>query len=241
MKLIEQFFNFPHNTLSYIFMRSQPLNFLLLAIYAFGCSPDMPHEVAEVYQTLPTEIDYNFHVKPILSDRCYACHGPDKAAVEAGLSLSDDTLAYAVLESGQQAIVPGKAHRSEMVHRLFSDDSETMMPPPESNLKLTPREKAILVKWIEQGAEYKPHWAFAKPEQPEVPETKGEWAINEIDHFVAAKLTQSNIEPSPAADREQLIRRLYFDLTGLPPSLGDLHRLISPTSAPITTNYWWIA
>ncbi len=208
-------------------MRSRPFISLFFLIYAFGCKPDMPNEVAEVYNALPKEIDYNFHVKPILSDRCFACHGPDKAAVEAGLSLSDDTLAYAVLESGQQAIVPGKAHRSEMVNRLFSDDPETMMPPPESNLKLTPREKAILVKWIEQGAEYKPHWAFTKPEKPEVPETKSDWATNEIDRFIEEKLTQNNIEPSPEAEREQLIRRLYFDLTGLPPSLDDLKRLMS--------------
>ncbi|MEM9829975.1 MAG: DUF1553 domain-containing protein [Bacteroidota bacterium] len=208
-------------------MRFQPLLVLFLIIYAFGCNPDMPDEVAEVYKTLPKEIDYNFHVKPILSDRCFACHGPDKAAVEAGLSLSDDTLAYAVLESGEQAIVPGKAHRSELVKRLFSDDPETIMPPPESNLKLTPREKAVLVKWIEQGAEYKPHWAFTKPEQPEVPETENDWAVNAIDHFVAEKLAQNAIEPSPEADREQLIRRLYFDLTGLPPSLRDLERLMS--------------
>ncbi len=207
-------------------MRFQPFVFLILAFYVFGCKPDMPNEVAEIYKTLPKEIDYNFHVKPILSDRCFACHGPDKAAVEAGLSLSDDTLAYAVLESGEQAIVPGKAHRSELVKRLFSDDPETVMPPPESNLKLTHREKAILVKWIEQGAEYKPHWAFTKPDQPEVPETGGDWAVNTIDYFVAERLAQNNIKPSPEADREQLIRRLYFDLTGLPPSLKDLEWLM---------------
>ena len=168
-------------------MRFQPFVFLILAFYVFGCKPDMPNEVAEIYKTLPKEIDYNFHVKPILSDRCFACHGPDKAAVEAGLSLSDDTLAYAVLESGEQAIVPGKAHRSELVKRLFSDDPETVMPPPESNLKLTHREKAILVKWIEQGAEYKPHWAFTKPDQPEVPETGGDRAVKTKEPITQAQ------------------------------------------------------
>ena len=208
-------------------MRIKPFILFILSLCTWGCSTEMPDEVSQAYEQLPLEIDYNFHVKPILSDRCYACHGPDEAAVEAGLSLSDETLAYAVLESGEQAIVPGKVHSSELVNRIFSDDPETVMPPPTSNLTLTPREKAILVKWIEQGAEYKPHWAFDKPEQPAVPDTGGEWGYNEIDQFVAQKLALHNIQPSPEASREQLIRRLYFDLTGLPPSLQDLTRLMN--------------
>jgi hypothetical protein len=208
-------------------MRFQPFVGLFLIIYAFGCTTDLPDEVATAYEKLPEEIDYNFHVKPILSDRCFACHGPDKAAIEAGLSLSDEELAFAVLESGNKAIVPGKANRSELVHRIFADDPETQMPPPESNLKLTSHEKAVLVKWIEQGAEYKPHWAFAKPEKPEVPEAGEGWAYNEIDRFVAEKLERQSIEPTPEADREKLIRRLFFDITGLPPSLDDLKRIMN--------------
>ena len=124
----------------------------------------------EIAQQLPEEISYNFHVKPILSDRCFACHGPDEAAIESGLSLSDKALAFAKLESGEHAIVPGKPHRSGLVDRIFSDDPETVMPPPESNLTLTEYEKSVLKRWIEEGAESEPHRAFYNPENPAVPE-----------------------------------------------------------------------
>ncbi len=202
---------------------------LTVSILAGACHTDVPDVVTQELARLPDQIDYNFHVKPIISDRCFVCHGPDKAAIEAGLSLSDETLAFARLESGHRAIVPGKLHQSELVRRILSDDPEEHMPPPESNLSLTDQEKATLIKWIAQGAEYKPHWAFIKPERPVMPEAGGGWAHNEIDHFIAEKLEQQGVKPAPEAQREHLIRRLFFDLTGLPPSLSDLDRLMADT------------
>ena len=133
---------------------------------------------------LPKTIDYNFHVKPILSDRCFACHGPDAQKREADLRLDIAENAYAALASGNgRAIVANNINKSQLVHRVLAADAEVVMPPPESNLSLNDSEKALLIKWIEQGAIYKPHWAFAKPQKNKVPIAGADWANNEIDHF----------------------------------------------------------
>ncbi|MEM6801675.1 MAG: DUF1553 domain-containing protein [Bacteroidota bacterium] len=177
------------------------------------------------YSHLPDKIDFNFHVKPILSDRCYACHGPDAQKREADLRLDEYESAFAALKSGAgYALVAGDVDASQVSHRILSEDPEILMPPPESNLKLTEEEKAIILKWIEQGAEYKEHWAFTQPHKSEIPKTGDGWAVNEIDHFVADKLEAMDIEPASEADREQLIRRTFFDLTGLPPRIADLDK-----------------
>ena len=190
-----------------------------------GCGPDLREGVAEAYATLPDQVDFNFHVKPILSDRCYACHGPDAQNQQADLRLDNADGAYAALASGHgYAIVPGKPGRSEMIARINSDDPELVMPTPESNLTLSDREIAILTKWVEQGAEYKDHWAFVKPAPQSVPTAGADWAHNDIDRFVAAKLEQEGVAPSPEAERPYLIRRAYFDLTGLPPALNEIDR-----------------
>ncbi len=196
---------------------------LFVLILASACGTGVSPEVRDEMAQLPQQVSYNFHVKPILSDRCFACHGPDQENQQASLRLDQDSSAYAALESGVgHAIVPGKVGKSTLVARILSDDDELVMPPPESNLSLTNREKAILTKWIEQGAEYQTHWAFSKPQKPPIPDAMPDWAENQVDGFIAQKLKQNNIEPAAAAEREQLIRRLYFDLTGLPPSLEDL-------------------
>ena len=169
------------------------------------------------------KVDFNFHVKPILSDRCYTCHGPDAQKREAGLRLDLVENAHAPLESGNgRALVPGDHQQSAVGQRILSSDPDFMMPPPESNLKLTKEEKEILIKWIDQGAEYKEHWAFTKPSKTKVPRSGKHWANNEIDHFIYDQLKSKGIEPAPEADRSQLIRRVFFDLTGLPPALKDL-------------------
>ena len=206
-----------------------PYLFALLCL--FGCGPDLPDGVVEAYDRLPERVDFNFHVKPILSDRCYACHGPDMQNQQAGLRLDTPEGAYAALESGGGvAIEPGSLSGSEMIRRITSDDPEVVMPTPESNLSLTDREIAILAKWVEQGAEYKEHWAFVAPERPAVPKAGADWAANDIDRFVAAKLEREQVTPSPEAERPYLIRRAYFDLTGLPPSLEDLDRWNNATT-----------
>ncbi|MEM6843089.1 MAG: DUF1553 domain-containing protein [Bacteroidota bacterium] len=206
------------------------LTFLVLSLF-WGCQQSGNID-SEVTNQLPEQISYNLHVKPILSDRCFACHGPDKAAIEAGLSLSDPTLAFAKLESGEHAIVPGKPHQSGLVDRIFTDDPETVMPPPESNLTLTEYEKAVLTRWVEEGAEYEPHWSFIKPKKPELPEVQQEdWTNNDIDHFVLAKLEEKGFTPSEQATKERLIRRVTFDLTGLPPTIEEVDAFLADTSA----------
>ena len=190
----------------------------------------MPDGVAEAYASLPEVVDYNFHVKPILSDRCFACHGPDAQNQQAGLRLDTEAGAYATLESGNGvAIRPGSLGGSELIRRIYSDDPEVMMPTPESHLSLSDKDIAILTKWVEQGAEYKPHWAFIAPERPAVPEDGEGWAKNEIDRFVAAQLALEGIAPAPEAERPYLIRRAYFDLSGLPPSLDAIDHWMAAT------------
>jgi hypothetical protein len=198
---------------------------------------------AKVAHQLPEEIDFNFHVKPILSDTCYLCHGPDIENNKAGLNLSDYTAAVNhVTDSGMAALNPGAPELSEMIKRLHSQDENTVMPPPSSNLVLSDYDKAILAKWIEQGAEYKKHWAFIKPETPEVPEidtsensTENDtiaktWASNEIDSFVLQQQQMLGFSPQEKADKESLIRRVTFDLTGLPPTIDEIDQFLQDNS-----------
>ncbi|CAH1000904.1 hypothetical protein LEM8419_01943 [Neolewinella maritima] len=201
------------------------LSFACMASLLTACGPDLKEGVAEAYATLPQDIDFNFHVKPILSDRCYACHGPDARRQQADLRLDTPEGAYASLSSGHGvAIKPGKPAASEMIARINSEDPELVMPTPESNLSLSDYEIAVLTKWVEQGAEYKAHWAFVAPTSPTVPAAGEGWATNDIDRFVAAKLSLENVAPSQEAERPYLIRRAYFDLTGLPPTIADLDK-----------------
>jgi len=199
----------------------------------FSCGPDLPDDVETAYEKLPEEIDFNLHVKPILSDKCFICHGPDKAKVKAGLQLHLPEMAYAESPNapGRFSIVPGDAGSSEMVKRILTDDPEVTMPEPSSHLDLTAYEKAMLVKWIEDGAEYKDHWAFLPPEKHEPPKVKLlEKVSNGIDNFILAKLEKENRVPSPPADKEMVLRRLSFDLTGLPPTLEEIDAFVKDDS-----------
>ncbi|MEX2511735.1 MAG: PSD1 and planctomycete cytochrome C domain-containing protein [Cyclobacteriaceae bacterium] len=168
------------------------------------------------------QISYNFHVRPLLSDNCFACHGPDANKRESGLRLDNAEGAYAALKENPEAhaIVPGKPEQSEVVRRLFTDDDSEMMPPPSSNLKLGEQEKEIIRNWIKQGGEYEPHWAFEVPEKSPLPEISNtEWVQNEIDHFILARLERLGLEPNGPAEKMHLLKRLSIDLTGLPPSM----------------------
>ena len=205
------------------FTRISPLVVLLLCIasvWLAGCGTATPSD-PEILARLPEQVDYNYHIKPLLSDRCYTCHGPDENARKANLQLHNEAGAKdATLESGGHAIVAGSLRRSTLFARITSDDPEEVMPPPTSNLTLTEYEKALIARWIDQGAVWKPHWAFIPPERPEVPEiTKPAWSKNSIDAFVLARLNRERLSPSPEADKERLLRRVTFDLTGLPPTL----------------------
>ena len=132
------------------------LTFILL-FFLYRCSPTVPKEVEVRYDDIPEKVDFNYHVKPILSDRCYSCHGPDEKSRRAGLRLDQEKTAFMKLLSGKTAIDPGSISGSEMAHRILSNDPDEVMPTPESNLSLTNTEKAILLRWIEQGAERKEH------------------------------------------------------------------------------------
>ena len=201
----------------------QLLWFALLCI-CIGCGLDMPSDVADAYDRLPDHIDYNFHIKPILSDRCYACHGPDEQTRKGGFRLDFEESAKSKTESGQIPIVEGSPLKSSLCIHILSDDENTMMPPPESRLALTAYEKALLIKWIDYGAEYKKHWSFIPPKLPEVPESKERnWLVhNEIDRFIQARLKQEGLKPNPMASQERLLKRVYMDLTGLPPSVPEM-------------------
>jgi len=178
------------------------------------------------------ELDFNQHIKPILSDKCFACHGPDKHARKAGLRLDTPEGAMEhLLESGKYAFVSGSASKSEAYQRMLSDDPETMMPPPESHLSLSQQEIDQVRRWIEKGAEYKPHWAFITPQKPVVPKIDDAgWGISDIDHFVWAKLREKGLKPQKIADKETMIRRLSFDLTGLPPSVEEIDVFLNDTT-----------
>lgn len=178
-------------------------------------------------EDVPDKVDYNFHVRPILSDKCFACHGPDANKREAGLrlDLAENALAELPENPGKFAIVARDPEESEFVRRIFSEDPTFQMPPPEAHLSLSPREKAILVRWIETGATYKPHWAFIAPKEPKVP--KNAWGNNEIDAFIAKKRKEKGLAASPPASKETLIRRASFDLRGLPPSIEEIDAFLA--------------
>jgi len=188
----------------------------------------MPDDVAEAYAQLPEQIDFNFNVRSILADRCFKCHGPDAAARKGDLRLDDPEAAFAALSSGRgHAIVSKKPGKSILVDRILSHDPDLMMPPPESNLRLSAEDKAVLIKWIEQGGTYRPHWAYDKPVKSALPDIEHtDWPQNPIDYFILETLENQDRTPSTQADKRTLLRRLTFDLTGLPPTPEQLESFL---------------
>ena len=167
---------------------------------------------------LPAQVDFNRDIRPILSDNCFACHGPDKKMREASLRL--DTFEGAT-KGGELAdpIVPGKPGESEVVARIFSADPDEVMPPPEAHKKLTAAQKDLLKQWIAEGATYSEPWTYVAPKRHPVPAVeRTSWTRNWIDHFVLANLEEEMLTPAADADPVTLVRRLHFDLLGLPPT-----------------------
>jgi len=163
--------------------------------------------------------DFQREVRPILSRQCFTCHGPDEHSRKANLRLDLRESALAPAKSGKRAIVPGKPDASELVRRITSTDHNKLMPPPETKKHLTPAEQDTLRRWVAAGAGYQPHWAFIKPKQAPLPKVKQTaWPQNAIDHFILARLEREGLKPSPPADDYTLVRRLYLDLIGLPPT-----------------------
>lgn len=179
------------------------------------------------------EVNFNFDVKPILSDKCYTCHGPDDKARKANLRLDIESGFYKSLEDNPNHYVINKnsPEKSEILNRINSENASYVMPPPESNLKLSDREKEVLKKWVDQGGNWEPHWAYTKPKLPNIPVIDIEnWASNEIDYFIAKKLNSVGMTPSEKEEKEILIRRAYFDLIGLPPSIQEIDEFVSDNS-----------
>jgi hypothetical protein len=172
------------------------------------------------------KIEYNRDVRPILSDNCFYCHGPDDAKRKGKFRLDQRESAIA-----KGAIVPGKPADSTLVDRIQTSDPDDIMPPPETHKTLTAAQKDVLKRWVDQGAEYKPHWSFIAPVRPPVPQAKNaEWVRNPIDAFVLQDLELKQIAPSPEADKRTLLRRLSLDLTGLPPTPTEVQAFVHDPS-----------
>ena len=215
------------------FLRNYFTGFLITILTFGGCGLSIPDPIAEAMDELPNTVDYNLHIKPILSDRCFSCHGNDQHALKAGLRLDLEENAYAELTDhpGKYAIVPHRLGQSELVSRIISDDPEFHMPPLDSNLKLSAKEKAMLLKWVKQGAVYKPHWSFLKPKKANLPNLEDQdWATNEIDFFILKALEEKGWTPADIADKETLLRRVSFDLTGLPPTIEEMDDFLNDES-----------
>ncbi|WP_409034096.1 PSD1 and planctomycete cytochrome C domain-containing protein [Runella sp.] len=203
---------------------------LCFVIILNGCSSDMGDSAA---QQVPDKVSYNFDVRPILSDKCLVCHGPDANKREASLRLDIAKSAYKALAENPSAhaLVPGEPELSEVFLRISTSDTNELMPPKSSNLRLSQYEVAVIKKWIKQGAKYEKHWAFVAPKQQVIPKVKANgWPKNEIDYFILAKQEQAGLTPNAEADKERLLRRVSLDLTGLPPSLEMMDAFIADKS-----------
>jgi hypothetical protein len=165
------------------------------------------------------EVDFRRDVRPILAKHCLKCHGPDEGQRQSGLRLDLRDTATAPAESGERAIVPGKPEASELVRRINSADEDEIMPPPATKNPLSAADKATLKAWIAAGAEFQPHWSFVRPKVAPLPLVKKiDWPRNSIDHFVLARIEAEGLTPSPRAEKHTLVRRVYLDLVGLPPT-----------------------
>jgi hypothetical protein len=174
------------------------------------------------------KVDFNFHIRPLLSDRCFACHGPDEKSRKAKLRLDTREGLFKALEDGTAVVRPGELGQSELFRRITTTDSEEVMPPPKSHLSLSTTEVGLIRRWIEQGAEWKGHWSFQPLSPVEVPSMGNtQWVRNDIDRFILSRLEQQRMKPQGEADKERLIRRLTFDLTGLPPTLKEIDDFIA--------------
>ena len=175
------------------------------------------------------EIDFNRDVRPILSNNCFQCHGPDEEARQADLRL--DTADGIAEQRDPALIVQGDASKGEFIHRITTSDSDLKMPPADSNRELSAEQIEVLKRWIDQGAEYSVHWSFSPAVKSELPAIKNKaWPANSLDHFILAKLEENGLEPSSEASRRTLIRRLTFDLTGLPPTPKEVANFLADRS-----------
>src|SRR2546429_1300794 len=178
-------------------------------------------------QSVTEPVDFSAQIRPIISSKCFSCHGPDESARKAKLRLDlrDEAIKG---RKGVRAIAPGDLDKSELVRRITTTDPDDIMPPPKSGRTLSAAEIDLIRRWIQQGARYTPHWAFLKPERPPLPGVKMKsWPRNAIDFFILAKLEKNELKHSPPADRYTLIRRLALDLTGLPATPAEVDAFVN--------------
>lgn len=211
-------------------------------VHSFACRPAQRQRLAGIAVVLgfsgllpaaaDEAISFNHDIRPILSHSCIACHGPDEHDRQAGLRLDQRDGAIAELDSGLQAIVPGKPDESELVTRIRETDPDLIMPPPESNHVLSAEQKDLLVRWIAAGAPYQPHWAYVPPKRHPTPVVQDrDWASGWIDRFVLSGLEEVGLEPAADADEVTLLRRVTFDLTGLPPTPAEVEAYLAADPA----------
>jgi hypothetical protein len=195
---------------------------------------DGPEADSAAKDPLPETVSFNDHVQPILSEYCYHCHGPDSGTREpkdAPLRLDRVEDAFAPRENGMPVIVKGKPDESLVMKLMLSQDPDVVMPPPASHKTMKPEEIEVIRRWIEQGAEYEPHWSFMPVKRPEPPAAGDGWAANPIDHFIAGKLDDAGLAPNPPEEPRRFFRRLHLDLTGLPPSPEDVEAFVKKHEA----------
>jgi hypothetical protein len=193
-----------------------------------------PHSLASLFALLGgvvnAEISFNHQIRPIISDNCFKCHGPDAKNQESEFRLDNAEHAYADL-GGYFGIVPGDPTKSELVNRLHSTDPEELMPPADSNLSLSDEEKSLLEQWIQEGAKFEKHWSLQKlPATVEVPVESSPWAATEIDRYIERGFAEREVSPANPAPREKWLRRVTFDLTGLPPTLDEIEAFLADDS-----------
>ena len=181
-------------------------------------------------QPQPARVDFHREIRPLLSDRCFRCHGPDSSKRKAELRLDVRDGVFRKLDDGWAIVKPRDPKHSELVRRTSSDDVEEMMPPPDSNLSLSDAEKALLARWVAEGAEYRPHWSLAPVTAVPTPPLRGGAPDNPIDAFVRARLDQEGLTPAPRASPETLLRRLAFNLIGLPPTPAEIDAFVADRS-----------
>lgn len=216
---------FPWNSKVLVNYRSNRIVFGVLSLLAVGLIGSV--------SCFAENVEYNRDIRPILADKCFACHGPDQGTRQAELRLDTAAGATAVLSSDEKlvAVKPHDPDHSELFLRISTHDPDLKMPPADSNLTLTPEQIELLRKWIEQGAVYQSHWAFLAPQKSPVPVTLADpWSRNEIDAFVLRRMRDHELTPNPPAIREHLIRRVTFDLTGLPPTLAEIDAFLQDQS-----------
>lgn len=187
--------------------------------------------IVALHHSTASGVDFNKEIRPLLSNHCFECHGPDNATRQADLRLD-------IRPSAMTVITPGKTKRSELIHRIHSNDPDRIMPPPDAQKSLTNPQKQLLVRWIKEGADFQQHWAF-EPVQQEIskPHRSDNWSRNPIDHYIYNRLRSEGLRPAAPADKATLLRRISFDLTGLPPTLEDAKRFLADESQDAIEKY----